>query len=220
MEVDSGLVTPQEETESREPIDFEAMTLKTVLRRFRIGESEISEAYLLDKIEHNKSKMDVYYACLGLTLYGTSASIPTLKKLIYYPKQDVKCVAILQIARIAGSSETAFFTQSLFDKNYPEKGYAIWAIYEAADDSAIPAILEYFRINRKKLLNGAMQCETATYGLVYLYKFRQGRPDIEQLLREAGANWKPYYAYTHSWRDKVVQQFMNDYYPDLPEKKT
>ena len=71
--------------------------------------------------------------------------------------QDVKCVAILTIAHIARESATPTISHALLDPVYREKAYAMWAINDAADERAIPAVLNYFAKNKAKLKAGHLK---------------------------------------------------------------
>jgi len=94
--------------------------------------------------------MEVYWAVLALRRYGTKKSIPVLKKLLYFPKQDVKACSILTIAQIAKETETEFYAEALSDPKYSEKGYALWAIFAVADNRAERAVTAYLKKNLSK----------------------------------------------------------------------
>jgi hypothetical protein len=80
---------------------------RAYLRRyFRLKDRDPDEEFLLQVIAEQKNKYRVYWALLALRDCGTDKSLPVLKTLFFYPMQDVKCVAILTIAHIAGSRET------------------------------------------------------------------------------------------------------------------
>ena len=106
------------------------------------------EDFFLKVLEHPRNKHDVYWAAIGLREVGTDRSIEALKTLFAFPMQDVKCVAILTIAHVARETATPIFSDALLDPGYRDKTYAMWAINDAADERAIPAVLEYFSRNK------------------------------------------------------------------------
>lgn len=128
-----------------------------------------SEDFFLSVLNDPRSKYDVYWSAIGLRKVGSVRSIPILVSLLTYPMRDVKCVAILTIAHVGGASVTPLLANALVSPNYREKGYAMWAILDAADDRAIPAVLQYFSKNRAKLRAGKL--DTFGDGTRYLLKF-------------------------------------------------
>jgi len=128
-----------------------------------------SEDFFLSVLNEPRSKYDVYWSALGLRKVGSLRSIPILDSLLTHPMQDVKCVAILTIAHIGGASVTPLLAYVLLSPNYRKKGYAMWAILDAADDRAVPAVLQYFSKNRAMLRAGKLGAFCK--GTRYLAKF-------------------------------------------------
>jgi hypothetical protein len=103
---------------------------------------------------------------------------------------DVKTTAILTIAHIGRASQTECFAHALLSPTYREKDYAFWAIADAADERALPAVLHYLQKNmrgiRKKLLNPRTDRgkTLATCAARYLLKYRQNNRTASAVLRE------------------------------------
>src|SRR5262249_12239858 len=131
-------------------------TRQAIEHHFRRKNLQWSEPYFLDVLANSTQKHDVYWAVIALRDCGTSAAIPALKAKLTYPMKDVKCVSMLTIAHIAGAAETECYTESLLDAAYPEKGYAMWAVNDAADDRAVEGVLAYFTKNRSRLRRGEL----------------------------------------------------------------
>jgi HEAT repeat protein len=146
-----------------------------------------SEDYLLSVLNEPRSKFDVYWSALGLRKVGTSRSIPVLLNLLTYPMQDVKCVAILTIAHIGGEGVTPLLAEALLSPNYREKGYAMWAILDAADERAISAVLQYFSKNRSKLRAGKL--DTLGDGIRFLAKFMSSNAEARAFVEAIPAYW-------------------------------
>lgn len=130
------------------------------------------------------SKWDVYYAVMALRDCGTTRSVEALKSVLYYPKQDVKCTAVLTIAHVAREAETPLYASLLLDPKYREKVYAMWAILDAADERAVDAVLEYFKRNKSQLRRGELTNGTVSKGLEYLQKLIDQDHRITEFFRE------------------------------------
>jgi|KBSMisStaDraftv2_1062788.scaffolds.fasta_scaffold69032_1 hypothetical protein len=146
-----------------------------------------SEDFFLSILDEPRSKYDVYWSVLGLRKVGSIRSIPILVTFLTYPMQDVKCVAILTIAHIGGASVTPLFADALLSPNYREKTYAMWAILDAADDRAVPAVLQYFSKNRAKLQAGKL--DTFGDGARYLAKFMSTSGEARAFVEGIPAYW-------------------------------
>ena len=119
------------------PFPLNEQTRQFVRNHFRRKNLEWTEDYFLNVLESSDRKRDVYWAVLALRDCGTARSIPHLVAKLNYPMQDVKCTSILTIAHIAGPAETELYARALLDPKYREKGYAMWAIRDAADERAV-----------------------------------------------------------------------------------
>jgi hypothetical protein len=154
---------------SKHKMPFPLDRLEVIERHFRKRKFVWSEDFFLAVPKEPRSKYDVYWSAIGLRKVGSPRSIPILVSLLAYPMQDVKCVSILTIAHIGGASATPVLGDALSSPNYREKGYAMWAILDVADERAIPAVLEYFSKNRAKLRAGKL--DTFGDGVRYLSRF-------------------------------------------------
>ena len=170
------------------PNDAESTAdFKKSLARKRIGYDEPS---LINVLENESSgKMLVYYAVLGLRDVGTGRCIPALKRMLHYPKQDVKDCSILTISHIAGAAETEFYVSALTDKR-TRKTYPMWAMLDAADERAVPAVIEYLRRNRNNFDLKGMIAGTYMMGIAYLAKFRSADDRIEGILTDFRSLWE------------------------------
>jgi len=146
-----------------------------------------SEDFFLSVLNEPCSKHDVYWSAVGLRKVGSHRSIPTLISLLTYPMKDVKCVTILTIAHIGGASVTPLLADALRSPNYREKGYAMWAILDAADDRAIPAVIQYFSKNQAKLRAGKL--DTFGNGTRYLSKFMDISAEARAFVEEISKYW-------------------------------
>lgn len=144
------------------------------------------------RLLHQRSrerKHDIYWATIALRDCGTARCIPALKATLHYPMQDVKCTSILTIAHIAGTAETDLYAEALLGPGYREKGYAMWAICDAADARAVGPVISYFRKNLTKIRAGKLNNATLPDGLAYLHRFLETHSDVNELFAEIKRCW-------------------------------
>jgi hypothetical protein len=134
------------------------------------------------------SKMDVYWATIGLRDVGTAKCIPFLKEKLHYPKQDVKDCSVLTIAHIAGSAETEFYISAFKDKK-TRKGYPIWAILDAADHRAVEVMMDYVRDALRKIKRGVYAGDYLD-AMKYLGRFSGADPRIVPLFADILGQWE------------------------------
>lgn len=162
---------------------------KAIQHHFRRKNLVWDEAYFVNVLKTSENKHDIYWAVLALRECGTVNCIPPLKEKLNYPMQDVKCTSILTIAHIAGTAETPFYAEALLSSDYREKGYAMWAIKDAADSRAVEAVLGYFKKNRSKLKNGKLTNATLADGLEYLEQHLNENDEILSFFAEVEGLW-------------------------------
>jgi HEAT repeat protein len=131
-----------------------------------------NEEFFLSQITSAASKYDVLWATIALRDCGSARSVPILKSLSTYPKQDVKCCAILTIAQVAGGAETPYYTECLLDPKYRSKTYALWAIGAVGDERALPAVVQFVRKNSKKLAEDTVDPREQQEILAYLHRIK------------------------------------------------
>lgn len=149
-----------------------------------------SEHWFIKVIQTSDRKYDIYWSVLALRDCGTDSCVPILKNLLSYPMRDVKCTSLLTIAHIAGHNETVFYAETLLNKDYREKVYAMWAIKDAADNRAIDSVLEYLLTNQSKWKNGAMPKDILPYALEYLSNFYDDDERLPKLFSEVTESWE------------------------------
>jgi hypothetical protein len=106
--------------------------------------------------------------------------------------QDVKDCSLLTIAHIAGASETPFFLEVLADKR-TRKAYPMWAIEVAADERAVPAVVDFVNTALRKAVRPKPADPGDAYisGLKYLARLGLDRCECQSsigLLQKAWAN--------------------------------
>jgi hypothetical protein len=167
-------------------------TRQFIADHFRKRRTLLTEVAILGAITARRSKHDVYWGVLALRDFGTTRSIPALKELLHYPMQDVKDCSLLTIAHIAGAAETPFYLEALAHKG-SRKAYPMWAIQVAADERAVPAVIDLVRAALRKALRPKPADPGDAYlsGLKYFVRLGIDRPEIQSsvdLLKKAWIN--------------------------------
>lgn len=172
------------------PFPLDETTRQFIRDHFRRKDLQWTEEYFLNVLKTSERKRDIYWAAIALSDCGTTRSIPQLAAKLDYPMQDVKCVSILTIAQIAGSEETQLYARALLDPKYRDKGYAMWAIQDAADERAVEAVIAYFRKNLSKIRRGKLHNATLPDGLDYLQKFASTHPQVLPFFKDIENCWE------------------------------
>jgi hypothetical protein len=149
--------------------DAELEYVIATLRR-RHKDLVCTEDFLLRLIEEKKTKTDVYWSAIGLRSCGTKRCIPALKALADHPSQDVKSVAMLTIAQVAGDAETAYYVECLNNRQYRAKSYALWAIGAVGDSSALDAVHSYVQRSKKALSQPSFDPRAQQEIVAYFYR--------------------------------------------------
>jgi hypothetical protein len=156
---------------------------RDVVRRYlRRKDFDWSEEFFLTVLETPRNRMEVYWAVIGLRACGTERSIPVLRELLHYPMADVKACSILTIAQIAGSAQTQLYADALLDPKYPEKDYALWAIWAVGDGNAVDAVVAYFKKNMSRIRDGRLQSVRYEMGARFLLEQTSGNDAARGLL--------------------------------------
>ena len=188
------------------PLEDNDVSIGFIERHFRRRGFVWSEDFFLSVLSAPRSKYDVYWSAIGLRKVGTNRSIPVLLGFLTYPMQDVKTVSILTIAHLGGASTTPLLADALLNPKYREKDYAMWAVRDAADERAIPAVLDYFAKNRAKLRAGKLGAFGD--GLLYLSKFGNEVPAVRTFIDEVPTYWDKLPQGTREERRKHLSQLV------------
>lgn len=167
------------------PFPNDPMTKDTIISHFKRKKIAYTEDGFLSVINNEKSsRYDVYWAVIGLRDTGTEKSIEALKKLLFYPMQDVKDTSILTLCHIAREKETEFYCQALLDKK-TRKDYPMWAILDAADERAIGAVCQYLTDVYKKWKQPKCLYAGTAYieGLLYLERYYTADSPINEVFQ-------------------------------------
>jgi HEAT repeats len=153
------------------------------------GDFSWTEDFLLRVIDTSGSKYDLREAAIGLREVGIERALEPLRALLMYPNQDVQAIAILTIAHIAGARATPILVDTLENPAYRQKHYALWAIADAADERAIPAVLRYFHKNKNRLKHGRVKHTPILHVLDYILRFLDTGPSARTMLGEVAEIW-------------------------------
>jgi hypothetical protein len=161
----------------------------TIRHHFRKQDLVWDETWFVNVLQTGTDRYDVYWSVIALRDCGTTASLAALTDKLRFPMQDVKCAAMLTIAHIAGRDATPLFIEALSGTSFRDKGYAMWAIQDAADERAVDAVLTYFKKQRARLKNGKLTNNTLVDGLVYLEKYRPTDAAVAAFFDDVNECW-------------------------------
>lgn len=172
------------------PFPLSPHTREFIQHHFRRKELAWNEEYFINVLRTSESRYDIYWAVLALRDCGTRNAISSLKEKLNYPVQDIQCCSLLTIAHISGAEETPLYVEALLSPQYRKKGYAMWAIRDAADARAIDAVLAYFKKHRSKLRSGKLTNATLADGLEFLERYWNDSDEIQRFFVDVDGFWE------------------------------
>lgn len=144
------------------------------------------EDWALNLLKRTVNEYDIYYITLLLHKVGTQKSVPALRRLLEYHRQDVKSLAFAAIADIEKEKEAMFYTRCLMRGHL--KFEAMEAIYKYADENAIQAVTARItELLSKRRSSARMTIETVKngftdlmLGMEFLFRFRTAKSDVKK----------------------------------------
>ncbi|MBS0032224.1 hypothetical protein ACTJJ0_33575 [Chitinophaga sp. 22321] len=144
------------------------------------------EDWALSLLKRTNNEYDIYYITLLLHKVGTQKSVPALRRLLEYHRQDVKSLAFAAMADIEKEKEAMFYMRYLLRGQL--KFEAMEAIYKYADENAIQAVTTRItELLSKRRSNARMTIETVKngftdlmLGMEFLFRFRTVKSDIRK----------------------------------------
>lgn len=144
------------------------------------------EDWGLNLLKRTVNEYDIYYITLLLHKIGTQKSVPALRRLLDYHRQDVKSLAFAAIADIEKEKEAMFYTRCLMRGHL--KFEAMEAIYKYADENAIQAVTARItELLSKRRSSARMTIETVKngftdlmLGMEFLFRFRTAKADVKK----------------------------------------
>ncbi|MFY0254943.1 hypothetical protein ACDQ55_13430 [Chitinophaga sp. 30R24] len=159
---------------------------RSALLTLRGTHNPVVEDHALQLLKRTVNEFDVYYIALLLNKVGTRKSIPALRRLLEYPRQDVKSLAFATIADIEKEKEAMFYTRCLLRGQF--KFEAMEAIYKYADENAVQAVTARItELLSKRRSNARMTIETVKngftdlmLGMEFLFRFRTAKAEVKK----------------------------------------
>lgn len=186
-------------------------SLRSELKKAGVDMNEDALINALD--DPSVNKYTKYRATIALRKFGTKKSVPSLKRMIDYPMQDVKDCSVLTIAEISGKTGIPFLVD-LLDKPKFKKAYTLWAIQSINDKSAIEPVKNYMR-DRLKFFHRPSAAKITggiEYGLIYLDRYSLV-PGVEEILMGYQSIWNKF-----SLQDQKKLQDRTEFYKQQPLK--
>lgn len=201
MEQDADMITAMQQDLERglaipgyinlEPLLNNTLSLNNNIRRsallaLRGTRHPAVEDWALNLLKRTVNEYDIYYITLLLHKVGTPKSVPALRRLLEYHRQDVKSLAFAAIADIEKEKEAMFYTRCLMRGQL--KFEAMEAIYKYADENAIQAVTARItELLSKRRSSARMTIETVKngftdlmLGMEFLFRFRTAKSDVKK----------------------------------------
>ena len=144
------------------------------------------EDWALSLLKRTNNEYDIYYITLLLHKTGTQKSLPALRRLLEYHRQDVKSLAFATIADIEKEKEAMFYMRCL--QRGQLKFEAMEAIYKYADEKAVQAVITRItELLSKRRSSARMTIETVKngftdlmLGMEFIFRFRTAKSDVKK----------------------------------------
>jgi HEAT repeat protein len=147
-----------------------------------------AEAALIRVLEQSKDPSDLIYANAALGRIGTRRAVAALARHIHHRKDDVKASAIYALARIGNTTLTPLFLDALGDRSQVAKGYAVNALYQHGDSSAVPAVCARIKdILKRDRKTRTMPKTELMVAVEFILRFRHDE-EVGQIV-EATLDW-------------------------------
>lgn len=201
LEQDADMITSMQQDLERglaipsyinlEPLFNNTLSLNNNIRRsallaLRCSHHPGVEDWALNLLKRTVNEYDIYYITLLLHKVGTPKSVPALRRLLEYHRQDVKSLAFAAIADIEKEKEAMFYARCLMRGQL--KFEAMEAIYKYADETAIPSVTARItELLSKRRSSARMTIETVKngftdlmLGMEFLFRFRTAKSDVKK----------------------------------------
>lgn len=201
LEQDADMITSMQQDLERglaipgyinlEPLFNNTLSLNNNVRRsallaLRCARHPGVEDWALNLLKRTVNEYDIYYITLLLHKVGTPKSVPALRRLLEYHRQDVKSLAFAAIADIEKEKEAMFYARCLMRGQL--KFEAMEAIYKYADETAIPSVTARItELLSKRRSSARMTIETVKngftdlmLGMEFLFRFRTAKSDVKK----------------------------------------
>lgn len=138
---------------------------------------KLNSTSLLEALQDAKNNQEIKDVIVALGYEGDDSVVQILKEFLNHKNEDVRSVAVLAIAKIAGNKETELFAE-LLAGNFEPKMYPMAALWEVGDATALVEVREI----ANKLVHGDMKYIDWTndplYVVEYINKHAQGDEDL------------------------------------------
>jgi len=201
LEQDADMITSMQQDLERglaipsyinlEPLFNNTLSLNNNIRRsallaLRGSHHPGVEDWALNLLKRTVNEYDIYYITLLLHKVGTPKSVPALRRLLEYHRQDVKSLAFAALADIEKEKEAMFYARCLMRGQL--KFEAMEAIYKYADETAIPSVTARItELLSKRRSSARMTIETVKngftdlmLGMEFLFRFRTAKSDVKK----------------------------------------
>lgn len=139
-----------------------------------------AEDALIKVIRNSKDEYDLCYAIGSLSMMGTTKAIQYILPLFKNEKGEVRRAALCAIDTLGGSAFLPLYMEALGDRSLSVKYYALLAIKNHGDETAIDVVYKRVRtiLSKKRKINS----DELVAAFEFLNQFKNHDEKIEKLL--------------------------------------
>ncbi len=139
-----------------------------------------AEDALIKVIRNSKDEYDLCYAIGSLSMMGTTKAIQDILPLFKNEKGEVRRAALCAIDTLGGSAFLPLYMEALGDRSLSVKYYALLAIKNHGDETAIDVVYKRVRtiLSKKRKINS----DELVAAFEFLNQFKNHDEKIEKLL--------------------------------------
>ncbi|UPO89990.1 HEAT repeat domain-containing protein [Niallia sp. Man26] len=139
-----------------------------------------AEDALIKVIRNSKDEYDLCYAIGSLSMMGATKAIPDILPLFKNEKGEVRRAALCAIDKLGGSAFLPLYMEALGDRSLSVKYYALLAIKDHGDETAIDVVYKRVRtiLSKKRKINS----DELVAAFEFLNQFKNHDEKIEKLL--------------------------------------
>lgn len=154
-----------------QPVSMLELTIiekEETLKELRDAGIDLTEASLLKylKTEHRPS-VSAIIALSFISATGSPESIDTLKNLVRTRKGDLQIVALLSLARIAGSSENSYYVALMSERWFRHKVYLMSILWEVGNGEGLHEV----RVLAQEIISDDLKKDDWSNDMPYLIEY-------------------------------------------------
>ncbi|TRZ40222.1 HEAT repeat domain-containing protein [Niallia circulans] len=142
--------------------------------------TDVVEDALIEVIRKSQDEYDLYYALGSLSNMGSAKSIPYILPLLTNTKGEVRRSAVCALASLGGAAYLSHYIEALGDRSPHVKSYALLAIKNHGDETAIDVV--YKRVKTVLSKKRKIDSDELVPAFEFLSKYKDYDNKVQKLL--------------------------------------